>query len=206
MNKNFNKIRVVWNLTNRCPFNCTMCVASANTRLEENMDKNLILHSILSFDKESINIDFSGGDPLFIDEDIEIVKKASKIIGKNNISISSTGLSISKLSDDEIYSLANSYDMTYDFPKKYSKYDIRDSQYNSLNFEQCTRLKKLGINVDIFIPIRNIDDIYLEQLAKDICEINPNSINILKCMPLNNHFDTSEIDSINKTLLLKKYL
>lgn len=206
MSNNFNKIRVVWNLTNKCPFNCPMCVASANTRIEKDIDKNLILQSILSFGKENITIDFSGGDPLFIDKDIEIVKKASVILGRDNISISSTGLSLSKLSDEELILLSSSYDMTYDFPKLYSEYDIRDKRYNSMNYEQCKRLKMLGLNVDIFIPVRNIDDIYFEQLAKDICEINPTSVKLLKCMPLNNHFDTSAIDNNILVNLLKKYL
>ena len=203
---NFSRIRVVWNLTNRCPFNCPMCVASANKRKEKNIDKNLLLDSILSFGKENVTIDFSGGDPLFIKEDIELVKKASQILGKDNVSISSTGLSLSKLSDDELCSLAGGYDMTYDFPKQYSEQDIRDKRYNSINFEQCIRLQKLGINVEIFIPIRNIDDIYFEQLAKDICEINPTSVNLLKCMPLNNLFDTDKIDSVDKTIFFKSLL
>ena len=206
MNNNFNKIRVVWNLTNECPFNCPMCVASANTRIEKDIDKNLILQSILSFGKKNIDIDFSGGDPLFMDRDIEIIKKASEILGRDNISISSTGLSISKISDEELISLSSSYDMTYDFPKQYSEYDIRDKRYNLINYEQCKRLKKLGLNVDMFIPIRDIDNNYLEQLAKDICEINPNSVKLLKCMPLNNHFDTSKIDNNILVNLFKKYL
>ena len=206
MKNNFDKIRVVWNLTNKCPYNCPMCVASANTRIEKDIDKNQILQSILSFGKENINIDFSGGDPLFIDKDIEIVKKASEILGRDNVSISSTGLSLSKFSDEELLALAHSYDMTYDFPKQYSEYDIRDKRYNLMNYEQCIRLKKLGLNVDIFIPIRNIDNIYIEQLAKDICEINPTSVKFLKCMPLNNHFDTSKIDNIIQVELFLKNL
>lgn len=203
---NFNKIRVVWNLTNRCPFKCAMCVASANNRIERNVDKYQILQSIFSVGLKNISIDFSGGDPLFINEDIEIVKKASQTIGRENISISSTGLSISKFTDEEVISLANSYDMTYDFPKQYCEDDIRDKRYNSINYDQCIRLKKLGLNVDVFVPIRDIDNIYLEQLAKDICEISPNSVKLLKCMPLNNNFNTDKIDSVNKVIIFKKYL
>lgn len=191
---NFNKVRVVWNLTNRCPFKCPMCVASANTRIE-NIDKNAILESILTFPKENISIDFSGGDPLYLKEDINIVKKASEILGKDNISISSTGLSISKLTDTDLISISTNYDMTYDFPKKYCDDDIRGKQYNTLNFEQCIRLKKLGCNVDIFIPIRNIPNEYYDDLAKDICEINPNSVKLLKCMPFNEKFDTEKINN-----------
>lgn len=205
----FPNIRVVWNLTNSCPFNCPMCVASANTRRENNIDKGKILQSLLSVPKEKLTIDFSGGDPLFLPENIEIVKKASSILGKDNISISSTGLSIAKLSDEDLISLSSSYDMTYDFPKKYVQYDIRDKRYNPINFEQCKRLIKLGLSVDIFVPIRDISFTYYDELAKDLCEINPESINLLKCMPLNERFDTQNIDSIKfadyLTATLRKY-
>ena len=205
----FPNIRVVWNLTNSCPFNCPMCVASANTRREKNIDKGKILQSLLSVPKEKLTIDFSGGDPLFLPENIEIVKKASSILGKDNISISSTGLSIAKLSDEDLISLSSSYDMTYDFPKKNVQYDIRDKRYNPINFEQCKRLIKLGLSVDIFVPIRDISFTYYDELAKDLCEINPESINLLKCMPLNERFDTQNIDSVKfadyLTATLRKY-
>ena len=205
----FPNIRVVWNLTNSCPFNCPMCVASANTRREKNIDKGKILQSLLSVPKEKLTIDFSFVYLLFLPENIEIVKKASSILGKDNISISSTGLSIAKLSDEDLISLSSSYDMTYDFPKKYVQYDIRDKRYNPINFEQCKRLIKLGLSVDIFVPIRDISFTYYDELAKALCEINPESINLLKCMPLNERFDTQNIDSVKfadyLTATLRKY-
>ena len=204
--KTFTKIRVVWNITNSCPFNCPLCVASANKRKESNINKDKILESLLSIPKEKLTIDFSGGDPLFRKGNINIVKRASKILGKDNISISSTGLSISNLSDEELISLSSNYDMTYDFPKKYSNKDIRDERYNKINYEQCKRLIKLGLNVDIFIPIRNIDFKYYDELAKDLCEINPKSISLLKCMPLNESFNTKDIDSVKNANYLKNRL
>lgn len=197
----FSKVRIVWNLTNHCPFNCPMCVASANKRIEKQIDKMAILNSILSLNKNDITIDFSGGDPLFLKEDIAVIIAASKILGRENISISSTGLSLSKLSDEVLISLAKGYDMTYDFPKKFCHLDIRDERYNKGNYEQIKRLKKLGLNVDIFVPIRDIENKYYDELAKDICELNPDSVKLLKLMPLNDNFDTSNIESIKYSKL-----
>lgn len=171
----FKNVRVVWNLTNVCPYNCPMCVASANKRVEKNIDKLAILNSILSINNNILTIDFSGGDPLALAEDIEVIRKASEILGKDRISISSTGLSLSKLSDNHIKALASGYDMTYDFPKKYKELDIRDKRYNEYNYEQAMRIKKLDLDIDIFIPIRNVEDIYYKELAKDISELNPQS-------------------------------
>lgn len=197
-----NCVRVVWNLTNVCPYNCPFCVASANKRVEESIDKFAILDSILSVDNKLLSIDFSGGDPLAIDEGIAVIRKASKMLGRNKISISSTGLSLSKLSDSDLKTLASGYDITYDFPKKYKSLDIRDERYNEYNYEQAMRIKKLGLDVDIYIPIRNIEDKYYKQLAYDIIELNPNSVKLLKLMPLGQDFKGEKIDTINKSQYL----
>ncbi len=197
-----NCVRVVWNLTNVCPYNCPFCVASANKRIEDNIDKFAILDSILSVDNKLLTIDFSGGDPLAIKEGVEVIRKASKILGRDKISISSTGLSLSKLSDIDLKSLASGYDITYDFPKKYKSLDIRDERYNEYNYEQAMRIKKLGLDVDIYIPIRNIEDNYYKQLAYDIIELNPKSVKLLKLMPLGQNVKDEKIDTINKSQYL----
>lgn len=197
-----NGVRIVWNLTNACPYNCPMCVASANKRIEKDIDKIKILNSILTVNNNILSIDFSGGDPLATDRDISIIKEASKRLGKDKISISSTGLSISKLSDKDIRELASEYDFTYDFPKKYKELDIRDKKYNEYNYNQAMRIKKMGLDVNIFIPIRNIEDTYYKELANDIVELNPKLVKLLKLMPMGNVISVEKIDSINRA----KYL
>ncbi len=201
--KIFNKLRIVWNITNSCPFNCPMCVVSANCRKEKNIDKEKILSSLLTFD--NITIDFAGGDPLYLPENIEIIKKASKILGRDNISISGTGLSLLKFTDEELINLSSSYDLTYDFPKKYIEYDIRDKRYNLINYEQCKRLLNLDLQVDIYLPIRNMPKEYFDELAKDLCDINPGSINFLKLMPLNEKYE-EDVDSVNLSNYLANQL
>lgn len=201
-----NGVRIVWNLTNACPYNCPMCVASANKRMEENVDKLAILNSILSVNNDIISIDFSGGDPLFKKSDIEIIKEALKKIGKDKISISATGLSISKLSDEEILELAQEYDLTYDFPRKYKDLDIRDKEYNEYNYNQAMRIKKLGIDVNIFVPIRNIEDVYYKELASDIVELNPKLVKLLRLMPMGNNLKINKSESIDKCKYLIEQL
>ena len=201
-----NGVRIVWNLTNACPYNCPMCVASANKRIEENVDKLAILNSILSVNNDIISIDFSGGDPLFNKSDIEIIKEALGKIGKNKISISATGLSISKLSDEEILELAQEYDLTYDFPRKYKDFDIRDKEYNECNYNQAMRIKKLGIDVNIFVPIRNIEDVYYKELASDIVELNPKLVKLLRLMPMGNNLKINKSESIDKCKYLIEQL
>ena len=148
------------------------------------INKNKVLNSITSIGKSNICIDFSGGAPLTNKEDIDLIKKASKAIGKENISISTTGLSLEKFSDEEILDLSRSYDLTYDFPIKYNELDKRDKRYNCKNFEQGKRIKNLGVALNIFIPLQNLEDYIIDELVKDLLELNPNSISIIRLMPV----------------------
>lgn len=178
------KVKIVWNLTNKCPFKCAICAASANLREEKKINKTKILESIISIGKSNVCIDFSGGDPLSNKKDIELIKKASKMIGKENISISTTGLSLEKLSDEEVLELSQNYDLTYDFPIKYNTLDKRDKRYNYKNIEQGKRIKNLGISLNIFIPLQNLEEYLIDELVKDLIELNPKSISIIRLMPV----------------------
>ncbi len=118
----FQKIRIVWNLTNTCPYHCSYCAAAANCHAyrEKFTDKMAILDAILSVQRP-VQIDFSGGDPLYQASDIEIIKAACAKIGKSSVDISTTGLSLSKLDDNLVKNLANSYSLTYDLARSYVK-------------------------------------------------------------------------------------
>lgn len=178
------KVKIVWNLTNKCPFKCAICAASANLREEKQINKTNILKSIISIGKNNVCIDFSGGDPLSNKEDIKLIKKTTKIIGKENVSVSTTGLSLEKLSDEEILELSQNYDLTYDFPIKYNELDKRDKRYNYKNIEQGRRIKNLGLALNIFIPLQNLEEYLIDELVKDLIELNPNSISIIRLMPV----------------------
>ena len=177
-------MKLIWNLTNDCLFNCTICAASANLRKKMYINKHKILESILSIGKNNVCIDFGGGDPLINKDDINLIKKTAEIIGKENISISTTGLSLEKLTDDEILELAKNYDLTYDFPIKYNDLDKRDKRYNYKNFEQGKRINKLGLNLNIFIPLQSMEEYLLNELVKDLIELNPKTISIIRLMPV----------------------
>lgn len=207
------KIKIVWNLTNKCPFKCTICAASANLRKEKKINKAKILKSIISIGKSNVCIDFSGGDPLSNKKDIDLIKKASKMIGKENISISTTGLSLEKLTDEEILELSKNYDLTYDFPIKYNNLDKRDKKYNYKNFEQGKRITNLGIALNIFIPLQNLEEYLIDELIKDLIELNPKTISIIRLMPLGSlsindiiKFDEIKLyNKLKKKIILNKY-
>jgi len=89
------KIDVIWNLTQECPWHCNICTVSAKpiNSLRGSHELNLegkrrVLAQLASGNFE---VDFSGGDPLYREEDLLIIKEATKILPKDLISISTTG-------------------------------------------------------------------------------------------------------------------
>lgn len=202
------KTKIVWNLTNGCPFSCSICAAAANSRETKNVDKDRILESILTIFKNNVFIDFSGGDPLMDKRDIYLIKRAKDIIGKENISISTTGLSLEKLKDDEVLELSQSYDLTYDFPVRYNDLDKRDKRYNDRNFDQGRRISRLGLDLNLFVPLQHMEEYLVDELVKDLIELNPKTISIIRLMPVGYLFneDLVVFDEINAFNVLKSKL
>lgn len=145
------------------------------------------MESIASVDIP-VCLDFAGGDPLYLKTDIEVIRQAGKIFGSDNIDISTTGLSLSKLDDEALRKLARGYALTYDFPRELENLDSCHSNgYNSLNYEQAVRLRHLGIPVEITLPVRRLSEDVTLRLVDDLMEIMPNEIILLRMMSLGNN-------------------
>lgn len=101
---------VIWNLTRVCPWDCAICCVSGlhvcNTTKhylyehQKEIKKELTLAEKLTVLKilveKDIDIDFSGGDPLYYNEDYQVIEQALRWIPSEKISISMTG---SKITD-----------------------------------------------------------------------------------------------------------
>ncbi|MBU4455440.1 radical SAM protein, partial [Patescibacteria group bacterium] len=102
---------VIWNLTRVCPWNCSFCCVSAifaNDKVDAEIKcaKEISHRRQLIFDEkiqvlqilasQDVKIDFSGGDPLFCEDDIKILEKAVSIIPAEKINVSMTGISLNQ--------------------------------------------------------------------------------------------------------------
>lgn len=90
------KPTVIWNITNKCPYNCSFCCVSAN-EIIPTLSLKEKLKIVDNLDSSLIRFDISGGDP-FIEEDTPIVlEKLSKKYGKEDISVTTTGIGLQKI-------------------------------------------------------------------------------------------------------------
>jgi len=101
---------VIWNLTRACPWDCAICCVSAfhvcntteylvqSTQKEKGKELTLVekLAVLKTLAEKDFEIDFSGGDPLYYDEDFRVVEQVTRWLPFRKIGVSMTG---SKITD-----------------------------------------------------------------------------------------------------------
>ena len=182
-----NRVKIIWNITKNCSFNCKICATCSESRVElSKSEKAQALLSILTIKDSIEEFNFAGGDPLQSEDSKEIIKSSMNLMDKSRISISTTGKGIDSLSNSEKYELLNSCVLTIDTPDYNSKGVRSTISYNKLNARNATKyanyINKLRINVPIVNP--DLSDKEILSLVNNINKINPEEVALIKLMPV----------------------
>lgn len=145
------------------------------------IDKLRILDNI----NLNAEIDFSGGDPLLLTENLSVMEKAAQKFGKENISLTATGIGFSLIDVDDIYSLVGGVDFTYDFPKS-ENVPFRPNGYNHSNLSKVMKLASKGVSVTAQIPLseKNISDDIIEKIFQDLHSAGVRKILLMRIFPV----------------------
>lgn len=190
------KIPIIWNITNKCPYACSFCCLDANnTSKDLNLEGKLKI--INNLDSDAIKIDFSGGEPLISNENLEVLKVLSKKFGKNRISITSTGKGLEKIDLGLLSELVSEVGFTYDYPCEPSP--DRPFGYNKHNLELATEVSTRGITTIAQTPLikSNISLPLIEQIYSNL---NKSEIDYLLLMK----FSSSGRGGLRQELVLTK--
>jgi len=109
-------------------------------------------------------IDFAGGDPLACLENYLLIKKASEMFGKENISVTSTGHSLARYSLEELAKIVGTFEFTYDEPDSCGA-EVRPKGYNALNILWAARIRILGVRTKCQIPLQS-NNISIERIRE----------------------------------------
>lgn len=101
-----------------------------------------------------VEIDFAGGDPLSCFENYLVIKAASKLFGKESVSITSTGHSIKRYGVDSISKIIGEFEFTLDEITNEPALN-RPSGYNNLNFFYAKQFAEKGVKTKAQLPIHN---------------------------------------------------
>lgn len=186
-----NKYRIIWNITNECFYECPMCAtnSSKNERCATTMEeKQKILMSIASINKNIEKLDISGGDPLKSKDDQQVIRMANKILPFANISITTTGQGLNNVDISEFTDIIKTCDITYDVPYKQCLTGCREYDYNLSNIRKIEGIRKSGLNVDfnIHVPIHmeTIKKEIVYNILYDLKDIKPKEVKFIRLMPV----------------------
>lgn len=186
----------IWNLTNKCPWNCKFCCVSAKLTttvsnkssqerpaceelgLEPKME---ILSQLI---ENGIKIDFSGGDPLYFEDDYAVVSKATECLPKNMINVSTTGIAFNRRKFD-ILTKVGKVEMTLDNLNGVAN-PWRPTGYSASSMRALKKLAAAGVRcsaVTILYPL-TIDRENLASLHRWLCENRVPQWDILRFSPV----------------------
>ena len=187
-------LKIIWNITSKCSYNCAICATYDENRNELNAaDKLKVLNSICSAKHLIKNVDFAGGDPLHIDESTNIIQSAIQQLGKDRVSITTTGKGISESSEIESLNAVRHCEITIDAAhntlssdnqfESEKSFSRAESSYINDNLENIRLISERAEIITINVPIINDD-------------LSDNEINTLveKIKWIKNHTSGNELD------------
>ena len=128
-----------------------------------------------------VKIDFSGGDPLLLSENLQVLFKSSEKFGKENISVTATGVGFSLVDSTFLAQTLGHIDFTYDHSGR-SKTNYRPDSYNSNNLRAIKKLSQLGVGTTAQTPLSldNIDSTMIEDIFYDLKDAHVEEIYLMK--------------------------
>lgn len=186
-------LKVVWNITQKCNYNCAICATQDRSRSElDYKSKTEVLYHLASLKDRIAKIDFSGGDPCISNDDLMIIKSAIGMFGASKISVTTTGKGIIyacqnpeneivvKNCEITIDALGDSSSIQRDSESQYYDDNIRGV------IENITHIRSLVINMPIMC--NELSNAELGCLIRNITVIKQHGIdvkvNLLRLMPV----------------------
>ena len=189
---------VIWNLTRICPWNCAICCVTAlhackstkfnlkkkqkDCGLELSLaEKMQVLRDLCD---EGYNIDFSGGDPLYYDEDLQVVEQATEWLSAEKISVSMTGVELTKRKI-ELLKKVKEVEFTIDFPSDI-QYFTRPKGYHLGSIVALKKCISTGIRtraVTVLYPL-TMKESNLRSVYEIFCELGVIEWEILRFYPV----------------------
>lgn len=143
-------LSIIWNVTNRCPWNCAFCVMDAGincSRAELSMeDKMKAINHLTGID---CKVDLSGGEVMLNRNDhMPLIKALSKKIGKKHLGISCSGAFIGPQEAVFLAENVSGVEMTMDaVPDR--GFTNRPEHYHEIAGQAADHLKRAGVNVGL---------------------------------------------------------
>jgi MoaA/NifB/PqqE/SkfB family radical SAM enzyme len=158
--------------------------STALQKLDRELTLNQKLNILSNIDTDDVRLDISGGDPLVVRDNIEILKAASKKLGSDNITLTATGSGLAGINLVELAPLVSEFNFTYDGASTYDVAD-RPSAYAAANLAVGRKLAALGANTRAEFPITRAtnDPDHIRRLYKNLHEAGIKKLLLMRLFP-----------------------
>ena len=128
-------------------------------------------------------IDFSGGDLLLLPENLEVIKRASELFGRNNIGVTTTGVGMEKGHIADYLDYVGEVEFTYD---QVDEYDYRQSGYNNSNLNAIMKLCDRGVKTRALIPLTplNSNSETIRNIYTTLHSVGVDSVLLMRVFPV----------------------
>ena len=204
------RLSIIWDMTPVCPFNCPICCMGAKTNCSnaaaeiEYGLKYAIVGQLLQLAAErDIKIDLSGGEIMTDLRNLNIATEISKIIGKDNIGISTSGYGIDADIAARLAFIIGEIELTMDTPPGVP-YRLRPLEYAKSAARAVPLLKAQGIytGIQTVLARSNCNKENLSALYRWLCQNHVDEWSLLRFYPSGRGADFPE-ECLNDTELLQ---
>ena len=215
------KVDLIFNATQICPWDCTVCCVdavhvsksgsklimrskglehreefaldkkhssiyaqAAHIRAQRNEELSLekkrkVVDNLEGFDAR---IDISGGDVLLVPENVDLMRYASKKLGRRNVTLTATGAGLAHCNIDEIASLISEYNFTFDSESVEDEHH-RPNGYALGNLKKAKQFVERGCQTRAELPL-STDTISKDKLTRIYMALHDANVSKLLVMRL----------------------
>lgn len=189
---------VIWNLTRICPWNCAICCVNAPHACETTkfylkrkqkdnhaeLDLSKKIQVLKNLCDENFDIDFSGGDPLYYDEDLLVVEQATMWLPAEKISVSMTGIELTERKI-ELLKKVKEVEFTIDSPPDFPNFARPEGYHLSsiMAFKECIKAGIKTRAITVLYPLTMKKE-NLESVYKILCELEVPEWELLRFYPV----------------------
>lgn len=198
-------IKIIWNITNKCSFNCKICATASNRMELSEMEKAKALLAILTVKDAIGELNFAGGDPLASKEAIRIIQYTSKLIDKDKISITTTGNGVEGALKSREKLAGYNIILSLDMENPLQGCRRGENKYNDANIYVSKRYRMEVPKLKINIPIIGIgSQTEQDQIIDKINDIKPDEVTLIRLMPVGRQTKENYPDSYNPEEFIKR--
>lgn len=145
-------------------------------------DKLRVVDALAGYDAD---IDFSGGDPLVVSENLEVIQHASQKFGRENVSVTATGAGMAHYRADVLAPYIHMIEFTYDNLGERDDTG-RPKGYNASNLRKAREFKRHGCASKAQTPLTpfNMDPAVLTRVYLDLHEAEIDSMLLMRTFPV----------------------